>query len=504
MKTQLLNYPKQKDLIQDRLSSLLGLNFKDLPLTVDGSNLERENKSFSQKEKLRIVYEGQTGRTGIKELCLREGISTDLFHLWTRQFLFSDDEVREQRIPTDLDDDRFHTVQEVLFGECSVAEICRREGLTIPEFRAFSREFLLKRRTSDSPAGSQLNRIFNTQATEQLLGPSLQRFLESYIDFQYDKICISKDPDSTDKLWSETNFDKLICLYRMNDLRWINKHFEAINAQMKMGDVLVGCMETFSARKERSIMNKIPVIGDMYFGLEFVLKRIFPKVNGTKGLYFNMTKGKNRLLSKAEALGRLVSCGFSIMDHVSLDGFVYFIVKKEKEPVYDMNPSYGPIYGMPRLGKNGKIIKVFKLRTMHPYSEYLQDYIVKAHGYAESGKPANDFRIPKWGKTIRRLWLDEIPQLYNFLKGELKLVGIRPVSERYFQDIPKEMQKLRLTQKPGCIPPYVSLNRSGNVMSVLQAEKEYLEQKIRNPYTTDTKFFLKALFNILVRHKRSA
>ena len=72
------------------------------------------------------------------------------------------------------------------------------------------------------------------------------------------------------------------------------------------------------------------------------------------------------------------------------------------------------------------------------------------------------------------------------------------------RDIPKEMQKLRLTQKPGCIPPYVSLNRSGNVMSVLQAEKEYLEEKIRNPYTTDLKFFFKALFNIIFRHKRSA
>ena len=79
---------------------------------------------------------------------------------------------------------------------------------------------------------------------------------------------------------------------------------------------------------------------------------------------------------------------------------------------------------------------------------------------------------------MRKYWLDELPQLINFFKGDLKLIGIRPVSERYFEDIPKEMQKLRLTQKPGCIPPYVSLNRSGNVMSVLQAEREYLEEKI--------------------------
>jgi lipopolysaccharide/colanic/teichoic acid biosynthesis glycosyltransferase len=100
--------------------------------------------------------------------------------------------------------------------------------------------------------------------------------------------------------------------------------------------------------------------------------------------------------------------------------------------------------------------------------------------------------------------MDELPQLINVMKGEMKLVGVRPVSERYFHDIPMEMRKLRLTQKPGCIPPYVALNRKGSVMSVLQAEKDYLVDKIRNPYFTDLKYFFQALFNIVVRKKRSA
>ena len=159
---------------------------------------------------------------------------------------------------------------------------------------------------------------------------------------------------------------------------------------------------------------------------------------------------------------------------------------------------------MPRLGKNGKIIGVYKFRTMHPYSEYLQDYIVNAHGYAESGKPANDFRIPAWGKFMRKFWLDELPQLINVIKGEMKLVGVRPVSQRYFQDIPKEMQKLRLTQKPGCIPPYVALNRKSNVMSVLEAEMDYLKEKIDSPYTTDLKYMITAIYNIVIKNKRSS
>ncbi len=169
-----------------------------------------------------------------------------------------------------------------------------------------------------------------------------------------------------------------------------------------------------------------------------------------------------------------------------------------------MSPSYGPLFKMRRIGKDGKIIGVYKFRTMHPYSEYLQDYILKLNGYAETGKPANDFRLVPYAKFVRRFWLDEIPQLINVLRGELKLVGCRPVSQRYFRDIPKDIQELRLTQKPGCIPPYVALNRTGSVEDVLQAEKEYLKEKLQNPYITDTKYFFKAFYNILIKNKRSA
>ena len=176
------------------------------------------------------------------------------------------------------------------------------------------------------------------------------------------------------------------------------------------------------------------------------------------------------------------------------------LAKKVKEPAYDMSPSYGPLSKMKRIGKNGKIIGVYKFRTMHPYSEYLQDYILKLNGYSETGKPANDFRLVPYAKYLRRYWIDELPQLINLFKGELKLVGCRPVSQRYFEDIPREIQELRLTQKPGCIPPYVALNRIGSVESVLQAEKEYLEEKIRKPFFTDTKYFFKALYNIFIKN----
>ena len=141
---------------------------------------------------------------------------------------------------------------------------------------------------------------------------------------------------------------------------------------------------------------------------------------------------------------------------------------------------------------------------MHPYAEYLQDYVLKLNGYAETGKPKNDFRLTPWGRFLRRYWLDELPQIINVFKGEMKLVGARPVSERYLQDIPADLRELRLKFKPGCIPPYVALDRNGDVNSVLQAEREYLEEKSKHPYTTDTKYFFKAIFNIIFKRKRSA
>ena len=266
----------------------------------------------------------------------------------------------------------------------------------------------------------------------------------------------------------------------------------------------MGCFETFHARAQKKLIYKIPVVKHLYFGFEFIFKRVMPKLPFFKKIYFSITKGNDRLMSKAEALGRLVSCGFDIIDHNDIDGIHYFAAKKIREPYYDMNPSYGPLFKMNRIGKNGKIIGVYKFRTMHPYSEYLQDYVLRLNGYAETGKPADDFRLVPWGKFFRRFWLDELPQLINVFKGELKMVGVRPVSHRYFQDIPKDIQELRLGQKPGCIPPYVALNRAGSVEDVLQAEKEYLKEKLRKPYTTDTKYFFKALYNILVKNKRSA
>lgn len=335
-------------------------------------------------------------------------------------------------------------------------------------------------------------------------GEKAYAFFNKYVPVETKETLVLSTTNEFNVINQSNEFTAFINLSKVNNIRYVNKFFEHVNSKLKEGNIFICCFETIQARKRRHRIGNIPVIKNVYFVFEFIFLRVFPKMWGLKKIYFSITRGRNRLLSKAETFGRLASCGFEIADYQSFNGLMYVIAKKVKEPLFDMNPSYGALYKMPRLGKNGKIIGVYKFRTMHPYAEYLQDYILKVHGYSQTGKPANDFRLTPWGKFLRRYWLDELPQLINVLKGELKLVGVRPIGARYAEDIPKDLLDLRLKQKPGCIPPYVSLNMKGNVEDVLEAERKYLLEKTKHPYTTDTRYFFKAIFNIIFKHKRSA
>ena len=352
--------------------------------------------------------------------------------------------------------------------------------------------------------GSAFFHTYVSSKQKQPLSASIQRHLARLLNFEQRssisfEACIPEQDVLTigqgTSYYTET---------RLNDVRRINKFLQEVNESMENGQYFIGSFETYRARRERISFYHVPVLKHVWIASEFVFLRIFPKVPVLRQIYFAFTRGKGRLLSKAEVLGRLVCCGFEIQSHESIEGLTWFAVKKVKEPAYDRNASYGPVFRMRRIGKGGKIFNVLKFRTMHPYSEYLQDYVLKQNGYAPSGKPADDFRLTPWGKIMRRYWLDELPQLINVLKGDMKLVGVRPVSPRYFEDIPPHLQELRNTQKPGCIPPYVALNRKPSVEEVLKAEEEYLLEKKKNPYFTDTRYFFRAIYNIVVRRKRSA
>ena len=291
-------------------------------------------------------------------------------------------------------------------------------------------------------------------------------------------------------------------LHKVNDNRRINQYFIQINSNLQLGGYFVGWGET-NAERYNYFFNNFPnVIALILYSGDSFWRRVIPKLPFFKQLYFEITKGKNRALSKAEILGRLFYCGFNILALKEIDNKLYYIAQKVADPKDEINPSYGPFIKMKRVGKNKEVLNIYKFRTMYPYSEYLQAYLHKENDLESGGKLKDDFRITGWGKLFRKLWIDELPQFINFFRGELSLVGVRALSFHYFSLYPEDVQKLRVQFKPGLVPPYyVDLPQSFD--EIIESERRYLEKRKKRPITTQFEYFFKAWWNILVKGARS-
>jgi lipopolysaccharide/colanic/teichoic acid biosynthesis glycosyltransferase len=289
---------------------------------------------------------------------------------------------------------------------------------------------------------------------------------------------------------------------RINNIRYLNKYFEAVNNSLKINGVFKGNVETYSIRSSRILKNSNTPLNRIHLFLDIIFFRIFPKLSVTKKIYFFITKGKGRAFSKSEIFGRLYSCGFEIVKEEFKNNKIFFTAKKIKEPLFDTDSSYGLLIKLKRVGQYKKIIKVYKLRTMRPYSEFLQDYIYKINNLEVGGKIKNDFRISKKGKILRKFWIDELPMLINIIKGDVKLVGVRPLSIFFFNLYNKELQNLRTQFKPGFIPPfYVDLPET--LEEIMASETKYLNLYKKAPFTTDIKYFFLAFKNVLFKGIRS-
>ncbi len=312
---------------------------------------------------------------------------------------------------------------------------------------------------------------------------------------------------STTSIFNIHKIDKLktkavINLRRINDVRRINKFFETLNESVNNDAFFIGCSETLELRYKR-LMNKFPgFINQLYVLGDYIFKRVIPKLPITKKLYFALTGGRNRIISRAETLGRLYSCGFEVL-HEEVHGYLYyFVARKVKNPVYDESPSYGPVFRMKRTGKGGRPIKVYKFRTMYPYSEYLQQYIYEKNRLESGGKFKDDFRITCFGRFMRKFWLDELPMLYNLFKGDLKLVGVRPLSRQYQSLYPNDLIKIRHNYRPGLVPPYYA-DMPRNFEEIIDSEKRYLESYAKCGWCTDVNYFFRAFVNIVFKKARS-
>ncbi|HEY8892860.1 MAG TPA: sugar transferase [Clostridium sp.] len=103
-----------------------------------------------------------------------------------------------------------------------------------------------------------------------------------------------------------------------------------------------------------------------------------------------------------------------------------------------------------RLGKDGKKIKVYKFRTMVTYAQQILNDMpdIMKKEFEENFKFENDPRVTKLGKFLRQSSLDELPQLINIIKGDMSVVGPRPIVVKEIKKYGEYREKL-LTIKPG-------------------------------------------------------
>lgn len=335
------------------------------------------------------------------------------------------------------------------------------------------------------------------------LGGDTYKFINSFIDINSSK-SVFLETSTRFNVQNLLNDDtqNFVNLRRLNDIRYLNKFFETVNEKLPADGIFIGTGETFRERRRR-IFNKFPKVFayPYYFG-DFIFKRLFPKFLITKKIYFFLTQGRNRVLSRAEILGRLYSCGFVVIGEEEINNQLWFAAKKVKDPAYNSSASYGPLFKMSRYGKDGKMIGVYKFRTMHPYAEYLQSYVYKMNNLDKGGKLKNDFRVTYYGRIFRKLWIDELPMIINWLKGDLKLVGVRPLSPHYLGLYKKDLVERRQKVKPGLVPPfYVDLPQT--LDEIMASEEKYLEKYEKHPFKTDVEYFFKGWYNILIKRARS-
>ena len=291
---------------------------------------------------------------------------------------------------------------------------------------------------------------------------------------------------------------------KLNHVPHLNDFLDNWNHEMNIGDQL-DCVAFTSHQEFDAIRRKYPpVIGDIFVILSYIWHEMLPKIKATRKFYFLLTGERHRTYSQTEILGRICRAGFKIVHEDDSSGALHVIAEKRSEPLERNDTCVSPILRMKRVGKDGKWIEVYKFRTMHSYSQYLQDYVYEMNKLNKSGKLKNDFRVNVWGRLFRSIWLDELPMLWNVVKGDMKWVGVRPLTEHFFSLYTPEMQELRTKVRPGMLPPFYYEKKTPKGLDEIQAsERRYIESYLKNPFLTDWKYFWGTLFNIFIRNKRS-
>ena len=158
--------------------------------------------------------------------------------------------------------------------------------------------------------------------------------------------------------------------------------------------------------------------------------------------------------------------------------------------------SKGPIiFSQDRVGQDGNIFKMYKFRSMVEDAEELKSKLIdKNEMDGPMFKMENDPRITKVGSVIRKMSIDELPQLINVIKGDMSLVGPRPSLPSEVLQFDEWMKK-RLSVKPG-LTCYWQVSGRNNIdfINWMKMDVKYVEE---SNLLIDIKLIIKTMFLLL-------
>lgn len=159
--------------------------------------------------------------------------------------------------------------------------------------------------------------------------------------------------------------------------------------------------------------------------------------------------------------------------------------------------SKGPIFFTHnRIGKNGKTFKMYKFRTMYQNAqEMIKDFTEEQmKEWKENYKLKNDPRITKIGNILRKTSLDELPQIWNIIKGDLSIIGPRPIIDEELEKYGNNKEKF-LSITPGLTGYWQANGRSDTTYEERMEMELYYVDHIS--WKLDVKIFFKTIISVI-------
>ncbi len=161
----------------------------------------------------------------------------------------------------------------------------------------------------------------------------------------------------------------------------------------------------------------------------------------------------------------------------------------------------GPaFFAQSRVGRNGRLFRLYKFRSMKVGADRLEDILSpeELELYRAEYKLQNDPRITKLGNFLRKSSLDELPQLWNIIRGDMSLVGPRPLlpSELTGNYTPEERQQL-MSMQPGLTGYWQAMSRNESSYATGERQRQELYYVGRVSFGMDMKIIFKTVERVI-------